>query len=88
MAKKLIFQTLDKQNNVITKKLYKSLRDIHNDFPQFSYHQLRQIYLQSTNLEPKNMHQSNKILFQQIRIIDSPDVFNKINDLELIAIGL
>ena len=52
------------------KVVYNSLTAIQKDFPQYSYHQLRQIYLQSTNLHPRKLHNRNKQLFNQIKIID------------------
>ena len=52
------------------KVVYNSLTLIHKDFPNYSYHQLRQIYLQSTNLHPRKMHNRNQKLFDQIKIID------------------
>ena len=53
-----------------TKVVYNSLTSIHKDFPQYSYHPLRQIYLKSTNLHPRKLHNRNKQLFNQIKIID------------------
>ena len=52
------------------KVVYNSLTSTQKDFPTYSYHQLRQIYLQSTNLHPRKMHSRNKKLFDQIKIID------------------
>jgi hypothetical protein len=49
--------------------LYPSLKAIQQDFPQYEYHQLRQIYLQSKGIERK-MHRVNKELFEQIKIYD------------------
>ena len=86
MAKKLIFQKLDQHKKVIFTKLYKSLKDIQKDYPDITYHALRQIYLQSSGLEPRNMHKSNKLLYEQFRIIDSPDIFKQIvSDQELVT---
>jgi len=80
MAKKLIFEKLDQNKNVTFTKTYKSLKDIQKDYPQITYHALRQVYLQSTGLEPRKMHQTNQLLFSQIRIRDSPDLFRQIGD--------
>jgi ribosomal 50S subunit-associated protein YjgA (DUF615 family) len=53
-------------------KEYKTLKAIHKDYPDYDYHQLRQIYLQSTGQEIRKMHPRNKELFKTIRIIDKP----------------
>ena len=88
MAKKLIFEKLDQHKKVIFTKLYKSLKDIQKDYPNITYHALRQIYLQSSGLEPRNMHQSNKLLYEQFRIRDSPEIFTRIEvDPELVAVA-
>lgn len=50
--------------------LYPSLSAIQKEFPQFTYHQLRQIYLQSTNTHPRKMHKRNSQLYNQIKILD------------------
>ena len=78
MAKQLSFQILDNNKNVIQSKSYKSLKDINKDYPDYTYHALRQIYLQSSGLEPRRMQQTNQLLFSQFRIIDSPKVFKRI----------
>jgi len=78
MAKQLIFQILDSDKKVIQSKPYKSLKDINKDYPDYTYHALRQIYLQSSGIEPRRMHQTNQLLFSQFRIIDSPKVFKRI----------
>ena len=85
MAKKLIFEKIDHNKNVVFKKVYKSLKDIQKDYPNITYHALRQIYLQSSGLEPRNMHQSNKLLYEQFRIRDSPEIFTRIVDPELVT---
>ena len=53
-----------------TEKEYKSLKAIQKDYPSYDYHQLRQIYLQSTSKQPRKMHPRNIELFKQIKIID------------------
>jgi hypothetical protein len=78
MAKQLIFQILDSDKKVIQSKPYRSLKDINKDYPDYTYHALRQIYLQSSGIEPRRMHQTNQLLFSQFRIIDSPKVFKRI----------
>jgi hypothetical protein len=78
MAKQLTFQILDSNKKVIQSKPYKSLKDIYKDYPDYTYHALRQIYLQSSGIEPRRMHQTNQLLFSQFRIIDSPKVFKRI----------
>ena len=78
MAKQLIFQILDSDKKVIQSKPYRSLKDINKDYPDYTYHALRQIYLQSSGIEPRRMHQTNQLLFSQFRIIDSPNVFKRI----------
>ena len=60
---------INNENNEI-KKEYKSLKAIHKDYPDYDYHTLRQIYLQSTNQVNHNMHSKNKVLFHHIKIID------------------
>ena len=78
MAKQLIFQILDSDKKVIQSIPYRSLKDINKDYPDYTYHALRQIYLQSSGIEPRRMHQTNQLLFSQFRIIDSPKVFKRI----------
>jgi len=78
MAKQLIFQILDSDKKVIQSKPYRSLKDINKDYPDYTYQALRQIYLQSSGIEPRRMHQTNQLLFSQFRIIDSPKVFKRI----------
>ena len=78
MAKQLIFQILDSDKKVIQSKPYRSLKYINKDYLDYTYHALRQIYLQSSGIEPRRMHQTNQLLFSQFRIIDSPKVFKRI----------
>ena len=80
MAKKLLFELLDYDKKVVSTKCYNSLKEIQKDFPSYTYHALRQIYLQSTGLEPRRMHQTNQFLYSQFRIKDSPDLFKRIRD--------
>ena len=79
MAKKLLFELLDYDKKVVSTKCYSNLRDIQKDYPDYSYHALRQIYLQSTGLEPRKMHQTNQFLYSQFRIRDSPTIFRRIH---------
>ena len=65
MAKQLIFQILDSNKKVIQSKPYKSLKDINKDYPDYTYHALHQIYLQSSGIEPRRMHQTNQLIFSQ-----------------------
>lgn len=62
-------------NNI--EKEYKSLRSINRDYPEFDYHQLREIYLQSTKKRVSKLQPRNKELFEHIKIIDKPMNFNK-----------
>jgi hypothetical protein len=72
MAKQLIFEILDSDKKVTSSKVYKSLKDINKAYPDYTYHTLRQIYLQTSGLEPRKMHPSNQKLFSMIRIRDAP----------------
>ena len=58
--------------NDTVQKEYKSLKEISKVFPDIEYHQLRQIYLQSTNKSVKKMHPRNQEIYKQIKIIDKP----------------
>ena len=72
MATTLLFELLGDNKQVVSTKYYNSLKDIQKDYPYYTYHALRQIYLQSTGLEPRKMHKTNQILFSQFRIRDNP----------------
>jgi hypothetical protein len=78
MAKKLLFELLDYDKKVVSTKSYNSLKDIQKDYPDYTYHALRLIYLQSTGFEPRRMHHRNQFLYSQFRIRDSPTVFKRI----------
>jgi hypothetical protein len=52
---------------------YNTLMDIHKKYPQYSYHMLRQVYLQSTNKNIKKMHPRTSKLYETIRIVDKYD---------------
>ena len=87
MAKKLLFEKINNDKIIYTKS-YKSLKEIQKDYPQFTYHALRQVYLQSTGYEVRKMHQTNKLLYSQFRIRDSPDLFKEIEfDQEAVAVA-
>ena len=79
MAKKLILEILDSDKKVIQSKSYKSLRDINKDYQDYSYHTLRQIYLQTSGIEPRRMHPSNQQLFSMIRIRNAPITIINLN---------
>jgi len=49
---------------------YKTLMDIHKEYPQYSYHMLRQVYLQSMGKDIKKMHPNTLKLYNVIRIVD------------------
>ena len=51
MAKTLLFELLGDNKQVVSTKYYNSLKDIQKDYPYYTYHALRQIYLQSTGLD-------------------------------------
>ena len=51
---------------------FKSLRAIQKHFPQYEYHQLRAVYLQTMGRETRKQHQHNKQLYETIRIRDKP----------------
>ena len=63
---KLILTILQTGEN----RKYKSLRDINKDYPQYTYSQLRAIYLQSEGQICRRQHILNTQLFAQIRIND------------------
>ena len=86
MAKKLLFELLDCDKKVISTKSYNSLKDIQKDYPGYTYHALRQIYLQSTGLEPRRMHQTNQFMYSQFRIRDSPSIFKRIQNDQLVEV--
>ena len=50
--------------------IYPNLTSIQKQYPQYTYHQLRQIYLQSTNIYPRKMHKRNQKLYDEIKILD------------------
>jgi hypothetical protein len=88
MAKKLLFELLDYDKKVVSTKSYSSLRDIQKDYPEYTYHALRQIYLQSTGLEPRRMHQTNQFLYSQFRIRDSPTIFKRIRNDQQVEVAV
>ena len=49
---------------------YNTLMEIHKKYPQYSYHMLRQVYLQSTNRNIRKMHPNTAKLYEMIRIVD------------------
>jgi hypothetical protein len=66
---KFILQILD-NGHIIEEKKYKTLTQIHKDYPQFDYHQLKQIYYQS-GPKPRKLQAHNAKLFERLRIIDN-----------------
>ena len=74
---KLILEILD-NGSVVSSKEYKSLREIHREYPQMEYHQLREIYLYCTGQIQRKMHPFNKQLLSQINIrnVKPKQVFN------------
>ena len=75
MAKKLLFELLDHDKKVVSTKSYNCLKDIQKEYPDLTYHALRQIYLQSTGFEPRRMHQRNQFLYSQFGIRDIARAF-------------
>jgi len=70
---KVILKFLKKDSSESSDIEYKTLMDIHKKYPQYSYHMLRQVYLQSTNKNIKKMHPNTAKLYELIRIVDKND---------------
>ena len=70
MSNKLIVEILD-NGSVMSTKEYKSLRDLHREYNQLEYHQLREIHLYCTGRIKRKMHPFNKQLLSTINIRDS-----------------
>ena len=70
---KVILKFINKDSNNSTDIEYNTLMDIQKKYPQYSYHMLRQIYLQSTNKTIKKMHPNTLKLYNLIRIVDKPE---------------
>ena len=71
MAIKLILELTD-SNGCVTKTIYLKggLRKIANEFPQFTYHQLRSIYLKSNNHSTHKLQRENQALIDKMKIYD------------------
>jgi hypothetical protein len=57
-----------------TQKDYHKLTDIIKDYPRLTYHQIRQNYLQSTGKKINRLHDSNRQLFDRMKIVDIPQL--------------
>jgi len=55
-------------------KKYKSLKLIERDYPQIPYHNLREIYLYSTQRKMRKLHGYNAKLYEKFRIVDDDEV--------------
>jgi hypothetical protein len=66
---KFILQILD-NGKVIEEKKYKSMTQIHKEYSQYDYHQLKQIYYQSKE-KPRKLQSHNAKLYERLRIIDN-----------------
>lgn len=62
--------TFIQNDNITTNKDYYKLTDIMKDYPTLSYHQIRQIYLQSTGKKVNRLQETNRQLFDRMKITD------------------
>ena len=67
---KVILKLISKEKEKEVHIEFNTLMDIHKKYPQYSYHMLRQVYLQSTNKNIKKMHPNTAKLYEMIRIVD------------------
>jgi hypothetical protein len=57
-------------NNVTEIKKFKSLKELNKEFPQYAYHQLRQIYLKTNGISTTKKLQKNAKLFDFMKIYE------------------
>jgi hypothetical protein len=66
---KLLLQILE--NNVIVKSTeFKSLKEIQKQYPEYTYHSLRSVYLKC-NGDNHKLHKHNQKIYEVIRIVDA-----------------
>jgi predicted Zn-dependent protease len=57
-------------NNVTEIKKFKSLKELNKAFPQYAYHQLRQVYLKTNGISTIKKLQKNAKLFDFMKIYE------------------
>ena len=57
-------------NNVTEIKKFKSLKELSKEFPQYPYHQLRQVYLKTNGISTTKKLQKNAKLFDFMKIYE------------------
>jgi hypothetical protein len=66
---KLTLEILNSSGDAVSTKEYKSLKAIHNDYPDIEYHQLRAIYLHHSGKHKKKfIHDRTRELISLFRI--------------------
>jgi hypothetical protein len=66
---KLIVKII-KNNEIVSSKAYKSLKAVQLDYPDYTYHSLRCIYLKCSG-SPTKLHKHNLKLYETMRINDA-----------------
>ena len=66
---KLLVKTF-KNNEIQNIKSYKSLKAVHNDYPEYTYHSLRSVYLRCNGKDTK-LHKHNLDLYETMHIINA-----------------
>ena len=67
---KLIVKTFI-NNEIQSLKSYKSLKAVHNDYPEYTYHSLRSVYLKCNGKEETKLHKHNLDLYDKMHIINA-----------------
>ena len=76
MRVKLCILNLGSVNQESIDLEFDSLMAINKKYPEFSYHMLRQVYLQSTKREIRKLHPNTQKVYDKIRIYDLQKDFN------------
>ena len=57
-------------NEIQSTKVYKSLKSVHEDYPDYTYHSLRSVYLKCNGKNTK-LHKHNLDLYETMHIINA-----------------
>lgn len=69
---KYILQIINPETNeIISESKYKSLTKINEDYPQYDYHQLKQIHNQCNGHRVRKLRTQNNLLYSHMRILDN-----------------
>jgi hypothetical protein len=70
------------ENNKTIIKNYKSLSELHRDYPKIPYHNLRYIYLENKKEKSTKFRKANGILNDKFKIYDNVDYINRFTQTE------